>query len=139
MEDESITNNMIGYFDGFKYTHKFDKNMTNLLPFMAECKFTLCFNWPGQEEHLTSRYNEALASDIIPLVWQNYDCNNQLVLDERQRMFSFEDIKKCLDNTSESSRLKWLTSIREKYLEVTKPLKYYEELFNKKLKDVLND
>ena len=30
------------------------------------CKFTLCFNWPGQEEHLTSRYNEALACDVIP-------------------------------------------------------------------------
>ena len=139
MNDDTITNNMIGYFDGFKYTHKFDKNMTNILPFMAECKFTLCFNWPGQEEHLTSRYNEALASDIIPLVWQNYDCNNQLVLDDRQRMFSFDDIKKCLNNTSESSRLKWLSSIREKYLEVTKPLEYYEELFNKKLTEALND
>ena len=52
---------------------------------------------------------------------------------------SFEDIKKCLDNTSESRRLKWLTSIREKYLEVTKPLEYYEELFNKKLTEALND
>ena len=45
MNDDTITNNMIGYFDGFKYTHKFDKNMTNLLPFMAECKFTLCLSF----------------------------------------------------------------------------------------------
>ena len=41
--------------------------------------------------------------------------------------------------TSESRRLKWLSSIREKYLEVTKPLEYYEELFNKKLTEALND
>ena len=78
-EDESISNNMIGYFDDFDYTHKFDKNMTNILPHITECKYTLCFNWPGQEEHLTSRYNEALASDIIPLVWQNYDCMGRIV------------------------------------------------------------
>ena len=139
MGDETITKNMIGYFDGFKYTHKFDKNMKNILPHLAECKFTLCFNWPGQEEHLTSRYNEALACDVIPLVWQNYDCNNQLVLDDRQRMFSFEDIKKCLKNTTESRRLKWLEEIKEKYLNVTKPIEHYEELFNKKLKKIIED
>jgi len=138
-KDESISNNLIGYFDGFKYTHKFDKNMTNILPHLSECKFTLCFNWPGQEEHLTSRYNEALGCDIIPLVWQNYDSNNQLVLDDRQRMFSFEDIKKCLTSTSESVRLKWLNSIQEKYLSVTKPIEYYEESFNQKLMEILND
>ena len=139
MGDETITKNMIGYFDGFKYTHKFDKNMKNILPHLAECKFTLCFNWPGQEEHLTSRYNEALACDVIPLVWQNYDCNNQLVLNDRQRMFSFEDIKKCLKNTTESRRLKWLKEIKEKYLNVTKPIEHYEELFNKKLKKIIED
>ena len=35
--ESDITNNMIGYFDGFKYTHKFDKNMTNILPHITEC------------------------------------------------------------------------------------------------------
>mgnify|MGYP001179195487 CR=1 FL=1 len=53
--------------------------MINILPHIAECNATLCFNWPGQEEHLTSRYNEALGCDTIPLVWKDYDCNNQLV------------------------------------------------------------
>jgi len=99
----------------------------------------MIYAWPGQEEHLTSRYNEALGCDIIPLVWQNYDCNNQLVLDDRQRMFSFEDIKKCLTSTSESVRLQWLNSIQEKYLSVTKPIEYYEESFNQKLMEILND
>ena len=137
--DKDIQSNMIGFFDGFKYTHKFNKKLVEILPIISVCKFTLCFNWPGQEEHLTSRYNEALACDTIPLVWQNYDCNNQLVLDDRQRMHSFEDVKKCLTFTSESVRLQWLKSIKDKYNSVTKPLGHYEELFNKKVLDIIND
>jgi len=137
--DKDIQSNMVGFFDGFKYTHKFNKKLIEILPVISACRFTLCFNWPGQEEHLTSRYNEALACDTIPLVWQNYDCNNQLVLDDRQRMYSFEDVKKCLTSTSESSRLEWLKSIKNKYDSVTKPIEHYEELFNKKLLDILND
>ena len=96
--ESDITNNMIGYFDGFKYTHKFDKNMTNILPHITECNTTLCFNWPGQEKHFTSRYNEAVACDVIPLVWKDYDCDNKLVATNWQRCYSFEDIqKKCLE------------------------------------------
>ncbi len=136
-DDESISNNLIGYFDGFKYTHKFDKNMTNILPHIAECKYTLCFNWPGQEEHLTSRYNEALACDTIPLVWENYDSKNQLVADDWQRCFSFQDVKHRL-STPENLRIKKLEKIKKKYEEVTKDLEYYEESFNKKLKEALN-
>lgn len=132
--DSDIVNNMIGYFDGFKYTHKFDKNMNKIFEYISECRATLCFNWPGQEEHLTSRYNEALGCDVIPLVWKNYDCNNQLVVDDWQRCYSFEDVKKkCLTLRDESIRLEKLNFIKEKYLEVTKPLSYYEKEFNKKL------
>ena len=137
-DDESISNNLIGYFDGFKYTHKFDKNMTNILPHIAECKYTLCFNWPGQEEYLTSRYNEALACDTIPLVWENYDSKNQLVADDWQRCFSFQDVKRRL-STPENLRIKKLEKIKKKYEEVTKDLEYYEESFNQKLTEILND
>ena len=140
INESDITNNMIGYFDGFKYTHKFDKNMTKILPYIAECNATLCFNWPGQEEHLTSRYNEALGCDVIPLVWKDYDCNNQLVYSDWQRCYSFEDIqKKCLELSDNNVRLKHLNDIKNKYLKVTKPLEYYEESFNQKLLEILND
>ena len=140
INESDITNNMIGYFDGFKYTHKFDKNMTKILPYIAECNATLCFNWPGQEEHLTSRYNEALGCDVIPLVWKDYDCNNQLVYSDWQRCYSFEDIqKKCLELSDNNVRLKHLNNIKNKYLKVTKPLEYYEDSFNQKLMEILND
>ena len=140
INESDITNNMIGYFDGFKYTHKFDKNMTKILPYIAECNATLCFNWPGQEEHLTSRYNEALGCDVIPLVWKDYDCNNQLVYSDWQRCYSFEDIqKKCLELSDNNVRLKHLNDIKNKFLKVTKPLEYYEDSFNQKLMEILND
>ena len=136
--DTNLSKNMIGYFDGFKYTHKFDKNMNNIFKYISECRATLCFNWPGQEEHLTSRYNEALGCDVIPLVWEDYDCNNQLVVDDWQRCRSFEDVKeKCLTLQDESIRLKKLNLIKEKYLKVTKSLSYYEKEFNKKLNNKL--
>ena len=131
---------MIGYFDGFKYTHKFDKNMTKILPYIAECNTTLCFNWPGQEKHFTSRYNEAVACDVIPLVWKDYDCDNKLVATNWQRCYSFEDIvKKCLTLRKKSRKLYLTKTIKKKYLKVTKPLEYYEESFNKKLMDILDD
>ena len=131
--DDTITNNMIGYFDGFKYTHKFEKEFTKILPQIAESKYTLCFNWPGADKFLTARYNESLACDTLPLVWQNYDCDNQLVLDDRQRMFSFDDIRKTITETTDEYRVEWLASIKEKYDKVAMPSTYYEMVFDEKL------
>ncbi len=131
--DDTITNNMIGYFDGFKYTHKFEKEFTKILPQIAESKYTLCFNWPGADKFLTARYNESLACDTLPLVWQNYDCDNQLVLDDRQRMFSFDDIRKTITETTDKYRVEWLASIKDKYDKVAMPSTYYEMVFDEKL------
>ena len=140
IRDSNVKDDMIGYFDGFKYTRKFDKKMTNILPFIAKANTTLCFNWPGQEEHLTSRYNEALGCDVIPLVWKDYDCNNQLVVSDWQRCYSFEDVqKKCLEVQDNQVRLLKLKEIKDKYSLVVKDLEYYENLFNKKMDDVLYD
>ena len=84
----------IGNFDGFKRDVKFTRKLGNIVPQVMNCKTTLCFNWPGYDEYLTSRYNEAVACDIIPLVWKNYDVNNQLVESEWQRCNSFEDVQR---------------------------------------------
>ena len=42
----------IGYFDGFKYDVKFDKDMRNIIPELVKGNATLCFNWPGHEKLL---------------------------------------------------------------------------------------
>ena len=130
----------IGNFDGFKRDVKFTRRLENIVPHLMDCKTTLCFNWPGYDEYLTSRYNEAVACDIIPLVWKNYDINNQLVESDWQRCWSLEDIqKKCLEIRDESVRLERLNKIKKKYKESTEDIEYYEKEFEIKIKDIIND
>ena len=61
--------------------------------------------------------------------------NSQLIALKKD----YNDIKKSVENTLDVTFNKNIPEIREKYLEVTKPLEYYEELFNKKLTEALND
>ena len=130
----------IGNFDGFKRDVKFTRKLENIVPYLMNLKTTLCFNWPGYDEYLTSRYNEAVACDIIPLVWKNYDVNNQLVESDWQRCESFEDVqRKCLELKDESVRLERLNRIKEKYKESTEDIGYYEQEFEKKLKGIIDD
>ena len=130
----------IGNFDGFKRDVKFTRKLENIVPHLMDCKTTLCFNWPDYDEYLTSRYNEAVACDIIPLVWKNYDINNQLVESDLQRCWSLEDIqRKCLEIRDESGRLERLNRIKDKYKQSTEDIKYYEREFDNKMKDIIND
>ena len=130
----------IGNFDGFKRDVKFTRKLENIVPHLMDCKTTLCFNWPGYDEYLTSRYNEAVACDIIPLVWKNYDINNQLVESDWQRCWSLEDIqKKCLELRDESVRLERLNKIKHKYKESTMNIKYYEQEFEQMMKGIIDD
>ena len=129
----------IGNFDGFKRDVKFTRKLENIVPHLMDCKTTLCFNWPGYDEYLTSRYNEAVACDIIPLVWKNYDINNQLVESDWQRCWSLEDIqKKCLELRDENVRLERLNKIKKKYLDVTGSVEHYEKEFEKRLKEIVD-
>ena len=130
----------IGNFDGFQRDIKFTRKLENIVPHLMNCKTTLCFNWPGYDEYLTSRYNEALACNIIPLVWKNYDINNQLVESNWQRCYSFEDIqRKCLELRDESVRLERLKRIKKKYNESTEGVEYYEKEFENKLRGIIDD
>jgi len=130
----------IGNFDGFQRDIKFTRKLENIVPHLMNCKTTLCFNWPGYDEYLTSRYNEALACDIIPLVWKNYDINNQLVESNWQRCYSFEDIqRKCLELRDEGVRLERLKRIKKKYNESTEGVEYYEKEFENKLRGIIDD
>jgi len=129
----------IGNFDGFQRDVKFTRKLENIVPHLMDFRSTLCFNWPGYDEYLTSRYNEAMACDIIPLVWKNYDINNQLVESDWQRCYSFEDIeRKCLELRDNSVRLEHLNRIKKKYKESTENIEYYEEEFETKIKGIID-
>ena len=129
---------VIGYFDGFKYDVKFDKDMRNIVPELVKGNATLCFNWPGHEKATTSRYNESIACGIVPLVWKDYDKTNKLVYSDWQRCYHLGDVVDKLEELRDGEfRGDMFAKIFAKYDYVTKDKKYYTEKFNKKVLDFI--
>lgn len=129
----------IGTFDGFKRDIKFSKKMSDITPHIAKSNSTLCFNWPDFDKYLTSRYHEAMAYNVIPLVWKNYDCNNRLVATEWQRCSNYEDVKnKCLELRYEDIFKEKLSLIKNNYLSKIGDTYYYVNQFDKLLNGEVN-
>ena len=126
---------MIGYFEGFKYDIKFTRKFgTEVVPHLCKARTTLCFNWPGYDKFSTARYNEAVACDVVPLVWKNYDINNILVADDYQRVNSFEELEqKCIELRDAARFFNLFNKVREKYYSVARDLEYYNDTFSDKL------
>ena len=137
--DKEINSHMIGAFDGFKYDQKFSKKFAkDIVPELLKGKATLCFNWVGYDEALTSRYNESMACGIVPLVWKNYDINNIFVTSDWQRCWTVEDVKQKINELQDDNFYKKkFDEIHNKYLSVCKSQDYYEKLFEKKMNKIL--
>ena len=119
--------------------YSFTSNMKEIIPMMCKGNATLCFNWPGYDEYTTSRYNEAIACGVIPLVWKNYDINNTLVFDDWQRCYSFEEVhKKIKDLQDKDFREITFNKIHEDYLNKIKDKTYYIKRFDKLINRILN-
>ena len=137
-KDDELDTWFIGNYDGFKADGKWNKKFYELVPSLMTARSTLCFNWPGYDEYLTSRYNESMACGIVPLVWKNYDINNILVHSDWQRCYSYEDVKNKINQLSDKNFYeKMYNDIHKKYIESTQPIEYYKNLFEKKLKKVI--
>ena len=80
----------IGRYSTVKRDMKPD-TMRNILPILNQSRYTLCFNWKDNKA-TTSRYHEALASGIIPMVFEDYDSTGILVKDDWQRVKSAEEL-----------------------------------------------
>ena len=80
----------IGRFSTVKRDMKPD-TMRNIMPILNQSRYTLCFNWKDNTA-TTSRYHEALASGIIPMVFEDYDSTGILVKDDWQRVKSAEEL-----------------------------------------------
>ena len=94
----------IGRFSTVKRDMKSD-SMRNILPILNQSRYTLCFNWKDNKA-TTSRYHEALASGIIPMVWKDYDSTGILVKDDWQKVSSPEELCKKIMNTDYNSKYK---------------------------------
>ena len=80
----------IGRYSTVKRDMKSD-TMRNILPILNQSRYTLCFNWKDNKA-TTSRYHEALASGIIPMVFKDYDSTGILVKNNWQRVESAEEL-----------------------------------------------
>lgn len=90
-KNENISSLLIGRFYNMDRDMKMSK-MKDIIEVLSLAKYTLCFNWKSNTA-TTSRYIEALACGIIPLVWQHYDVERKLGMYSWQRIFSVEDLK----------------------------------------------
>ena len=98
-KDKKLKSFFIGHYSTVKRDHKID-TMKNILPFLEKSKYTICFNWIDPKA-TTSRYHEALACGIIPMVWQDtYDVDKLLVKDDWQRVYSVEELYDKINSTN---------------------------------------
>ena len=98
---------------------------------------TLCFNWKDPTA-TTSRYPEALSVGIIPFVWKDYDINNTYLIDDFQRVNSFEELKeKVLTLRRDFDTL--LEEYRNNYKKVLLSKKEYFMQFSDMMKVALNE
>ena len=87
---EDVKSYWIGRYIGIKRDLKMSK-MRDIIPIMKQSRATLCFNWKDPKA-VTSRYHEAMATYTVPLVWDNYDSTNRMVIDDWQRCRTLEDV-----------------------------------------------
>lgn len=109
-DQNGLTNYFQGRFQKIKVNSSWDNNFSKLVPKLQEGKTTLCFQWPGKEQYLTTRYPEALACGVIPLMWKNFDINNVYNSIKWQKCETVDDvvvkIKQCKDDTFRLNILK---------------------------------
>lgn len=75
-----------------KSDRKYENDIRDLLKDLTNINATLCFVWPGREAFLTSRYQEAIACGIVPLLWKSFDCHNTASGDDWLRCYTAEDV-----------------------------------------------
>ena len=124
----------IGRFSTVKRDMKPD-SMRNILPILNQSQYTLCFNWKDNKA-TTSRYHEALASGIIPMVYGLYDSTGILVKDDWQRVESPEELDEKIMNTNYREKYNQIHNIYKKSL-LTKDQIY--DSFESKLLSIINE
>ena len=124
----------IGRFSTVKRDMKSD-SMRNILPILNQSRYTLCFNWKDNKA-TTSRYHEALASGIIPMVYGLYDSTGILVKDDWQRVESPEELDEKIMNTNYREKYNEIHNIYKKSL-LTKDQIY--DTFEEQLLNIIEE
>ena len=130
--DKDISTMLVGGFPrGVQRQSKWVKDWKKLFFMIEPSRSTLCFNWKDPTA-TTSRYPEALSVGIIPFVWKDYDINNTYLIDDFQRVNSFEEFKdKVLTLRTDFDTL--LEEYRNNYKKVLLSKDEYLKLFSEKM------
>ena len=124
----------IGRFSTVKRDKKPD-SMRNILPILNKSRYTLCFNWKDNKA-TTSRYHEALACGIIPMVFGSYDSTGILVKDDWQRVESAEEL---MDKTFYGDYYKKWDEIHNSYIESLLTKDQIYDTFRSKLLSIIDE
>ena len=122
----------IGRFSTVKRDFKPD-TMRNILPILFNSRYTLCFNWKDNKA-TTSRYHEALACGIIPMVYGLYDSTGILVKDDWQRV---ENAEELMDKTFYGDYHKKYEEIHNSYKESLLTKDQIYDTFRSKLLSII--
>lgn len=133
-KQQEIKSRWIGRFANIKRDFKFMK-MKDLIPHLTQSKLTLCFNWLDNKA-TTSRYIEAMATGIIPLVWKDYDSTNTYGIEDWQRVDSYEamhDKLRAFHSLQPPTFQEYFQRIERNFLAKLPKKEYYENTFENKL------
>ena len=123
----------IGRYSTVKRDMKSD-TMRNIMPILNQSKYTLCFNWKDNKA-TTSRYHEALACGIIPMVFKDYDSTGILVKDDWQRVESAEELSDKIMNSDYFTKY---TQIHNTYKQSLLTKDQIYDTFDRTLKRIIN-
>ena len=126
-----------GMPSGVERKSKWIKDWKKLYPLLEPCRTTLCFNWLD-ETATTSRYVEALAIGIVPMVWRSYDVNNTYVIDDWQRVKTFEEFEtKAMMLRDDKFHEERLEIARKNYAKVHLSEEEYYKEFERMMNDAI--
>ena len=134
--DKDISTMLVGGFpSGVQRQSKWVKDWKKLFFMIEPSRSTLCFNWKDPTA-TTSRYPEALSVGIVPFVWKDYDINNTYLIDDFQRVNSFEELKeKVLTLRKNCGTL--IEEYRNNYKKVLLSKDEYSKQFDNMMNEVL--
>ena len=88
-----------GKYDKIKKDASWTNDFSTIIPTIQNSHATLCFQWPGKEHLPTTRYPEALACGIIPLVWGDFDRGGRIYNHLKwQEVSSVEEVLEKVDH-----------------------------------------
>jgi hypothetical protein len=90
-KNKEVSSTIIGRWPNSIRIEKKWVPLKETLGYLDQSYSTLCFNWIDQTA-VTGRYHEALACNVYPFVWKDYDTNNILITEEWQRCFTKDEL-----------------------------------------------